>query len=341
IERPRYALFGVVCISPDALLVRFLTTHGADPWTIVFWRLLFSIPFSAIYAIYDAGGVKQLIRIISSGRRYYSAAVPIQATVDICFTISFVHTSAALALLLISLNSLWGAIIGKIVLKDELPLRTYVAMILAFGCMLIIFVPEIISKEEENIATTSLAWAVIPLITGFLSASYFSIVRLAGRDDISLVGGTPLGAAVGAISCIIVKRGQVLPSLFWDTDMWKFWLATVSHGVSIGLMFVAMSIAPRYITASETALCGLLEVILGPLFVFFAYNVVPGKWTLIGGSLLLIVLAAHESIPLFSKSREMYRRFSKRLSSEIGNDDKETQHMLAETLIGNGDEEIS
>jgi hypothetical protein len=37
----------------------------------------------------------------------------------------------------------------------------------------------------------------------------------------------------------------------------------------------------------------------------------------------------------------MYRRFSKRLSSEIGNDDKETQHMLAETLIGNGDEEIS
>ena len=101
------------------------------------------------------------------------------------------------------------------------------------------------------------------------------------------------------------------------------------------------SIAPRYITASETALCGLLEVILGPLFVFFAYNVVPGKWTLIGGSLLLIVLAAHESIPLFSKSREMYRRFSKRLSSEIGNDDKETQHMLAETLIGNGDEEIS
>lgn len=90
------------------------------------------------------------------------------------------------------------------------------------------------------------------------------------------------------------------------------------------------SIAPRYITASETALCGLLEVILGPLFVFFAYNVVPGKWTLIGGSLLLIVLAAHESIPLFSKSREMYRRFS-----------KETQHMLAETLIGNGDEEIS
>jgi hypothetical protein len=109
---PVIALFGAVCISPDALLIRFLTTHGVDPWTIVFWRLSFSIPFSATYAIYDAGGVKQLIRIISSGGGfYYFAAIPIQAMVDICFTLSFVYHSAAVAILLFSLNS---SIIGKI-----------------------------------------------------------------------------------------------------------------------------------------------------------------------------------------------------------------------------------
>lgn len=236
------ALLGVVCISPDALIVHFLTTHGTDPWTIVFWRLLFSIPLSASFAIYDAGGVKQLIRILSSGRGYYSAVVPMQALIDICFTLSFVYNSAAVTLLLVSLNLLWASVIGKIVLKDALPLRTYIAMILAFGCMLIIFVPEMVSKEEGSNATTSFAAALIPLITGFLNASYLSIVRLAGRDDVSLVGSTPLGAAVGVISAIIIKRGQVLPGLFWDTHMREFWfwLATVSHGFSIGIMFVAM-----------------------------------------------------------------------------------------------------
>jgi hypothetical protein len=69
--------------------------------------------------------------------------------------------------------------------------------------------------------------------------------------------------------------------------------------------------------------------------VFLAYNVAPSKWTLIGGSLLFCVLAAHESMPLVYKSREVYRTFSKRFSSKIGDDDddKEAQKMLAETLI--------
>jgi hypothetical protein len=124
--------------------------------------------------------------------------------------------------------------------KDELPLRIYVAMMLAFGCMLIIFVPEMVSNEVESNATVSLVAAMIPMTTGFLVVLYFSIVRLAGRDGVSLVGSTPLGAAVGALPALIIKQGQVLPSLFWNTDMWKFWLAIMSQGCSIGIMFVAM-----------------------------------------------------------------------------------------------------
>jgi hypothetical protein len=75
-------------------------------------------------------------------------------------------------------------------------------------------------------------------------------------------------------------------------------------------------VGPRLITGAEVGLCALLEVVLGPLMVFLAYDEVPSKWTLIGGSLLLCVLAAHESRPLFEKSREVYRSLSRRLSSK-------------------------
>jgi drug/metabolite transporter (DMT)-like permease len=251
------ALFGVFCVSPDALLVRFLSTHGSDPWTIIFWKLLLSIPLSATFAIYEAGGVKKLINIISSGRGFYCAVVPVQSVIDIGYTLSFVYTSAAVALLLINLNPLWGAIIGKIVLKDALPLRTYIAMILALGCMLIIFIPEFISGEERS--TTSLTGNVISLFTGFLMALYLSIVRKAGQYDISLVGGTPLGAFSSTIISAIITRGQVLPSLFWDTDMWKFWLSVVAQGISIGIVFVAMV---RVSLGSELGNCFQIFAIL-------------------------------------------------------------------------------
>ena len=63
-----------------------------------------------------------------------------------------------------------------------------------------------------------------------------------------------------------------------------------------------------------------MEVILGPLFVFLAYRDAPSKWTLIGGPLLLIVLMAHESRPLFEKSKEAYKTMSKRFSATIEDD---------------------
>ena len=77
------------------------------------------------------------------------------------------------------------------------------------------------------------------------------------------------------------------------------------------------TISPRYITGAEIGLCTLLEAVLGPLFVFFAFDEIPSKWTLIGGSLLLFILAAHESRPLFEKAREQYRSMSTRFSSRM------------------------
>lgn len=232
-------LFGVLCVSPDALLVRYLSTHGSDPWTIIFWKLLLSIPISASFAVYEAGGVRKLIETISSGKRFYVLVVPVQCVIDIGFTLSFAYTSAAVALLLINLNPLWGAIIGKIVLKDVLPIRTYIALALALGCMMVIFIPEMVSGEQDN-KINSLRGNLISLFTGFLLAVYLSIVRKAGKYHVSLVGGTPLGAALSTIVAAIVTKGQVNPSLFWDIEMWKFWLTVIAQGFSIGIIFITM-----------------------------------------------------------------------------------------------------
>lgn len=62
---------------------------------------------------------------------------------------------------------------------------------------------------------------------------------------------------------------------------------------------MVISIAPALISGAEVGILSLLEVILGPIFVFCAFGDVPGTWTLVGGSILLLVQLMHELSGLF------------------------------------------
>jgi len=325
-------LTGVLIISPDAMLVRFLSEGGADPWTIVFWKMLFALPVGASFAVYEAGGVSLLWKSVVDGKVYYAVAIPLQAFVEIFFTFSFVYTSAANALLLINLNPLWCAVAGRLLLGDQLPYRTYLALLLSLGCILIIFVPEVIErkKNNEDIVETSDEYSpkgnIMALFTGLGLAAYITLVRHGSKSEknINLIGATALSATCTALAILIVRRGDVLPSSFWTGQLWQFWVAQIAEGIAIGIIFIVMTVAPRLITGAEVGLCVLLEALLGPLFVYLAFGDVPSKWTIIGGSLLLTVLAVHESRPLFEKVKEVQRSISRRTIRMASSIAKET-----------------
>jgi drug/metabolite transporter (DMT)-like permease len=316
------ALFGVICVSPDAVLVRFLSAGDTDPFTIIFWKFLMSIPASATYAVYEAGGFQSLWKSVIDGKFYYGAAIPVQIGTDICFTLSFVYTSAANALLLINLNPLWCALIGTFFLGDVLPRYTVVALSCAFVCMLIIFVPEIIfrnrddedgesSGDKEDDYLAPVRGNIISLLTGILLAVYISIVRkgsMVSTDEkrINLVGATAIAALLSCVISSIVRKGDVAPNPYWHGqggELWQFYLAATAQGFGIGIIFICLTVAPRLATAAEVAMVLLLEVILGPLWVFLAYGDVPQIWTIVGGFLLLFVLAFHEAKPFFERAQ--------------------------------------
>ena len=278
-DRPKgllIILFGVLIISPDAVLVRYLSEGGAEPWTIIFWKMLFAIPITAVFAVWEAGSFSQ-----------------------------FVYTSAALALLLININPLWCAVAGRLLLGDQLKKKTYLALVLALGCMLIIFIPELLPTKSSsttmstNTTTTisddtvllepahlfesSMKGNIIALCTGLGLAAYITIVRhgsLKGGSTnntrhhheeeeegegptsqgphgqqqlqpqkINLVGAAAISATVTMLLSVLVRQGDVLPSTFWTgTTLWSFWIAQIAEGCAIGIIFIVMTIAPRYIT---------------------------------------------------------------------------------------------
>ena len=82
----------------------------------------------------------------------------------------------------------------------------------------------------------------------------------------------------------------------------EFALIAVADAFIIAMGYVAMSIAPRLATGAEVAMTMLLQVLLAPLLVFVCLGEAPSRWTLAGGSLLLVVLLAHEAISLFQSA---------------------------------------
>ena len=328
-------LFGVVAVSPDAVAVRFLSEGGTTPWTITAYQNMMGFPLTLEYTIYESGGIRRLCRDVAKGKLYYAAAVPVQTAVNICITLAFNFTDAAQALLLINLNPLWCAVFGRLILGDYLPRRTYLALFLAMGCILLIFVPQVVERnqnqnrdaaaaaaaaaaDQKPYADTELKGNMLAFLAGLSLAGYISIVRWAGKADekINMVGTASLGGLASFLVAVIVDRGIPLPSQFWTGTTSLFWLTIVGEGLMVCAIFVSMSIAPKFITGTEVGLCILLEAILGSLFVFFAYKDVPSIWTLIGGSLLLVVLVVHESYPLFQYDKGNDRRLSMRKSSQ-------------------------
>ena len=55
--------------------------------------------------------------------------------------------------------------------------------------------------------------------------------------------------------------------------------------------------AARYLSAPETALLGMLEVLMGPLWSWLGAGEVPAGSTLLGGAIVLAALVANEIVP--------------------------------------------
>jgi drug/metabolite transporter (DMT)-like permease len=74
------------------------------------------------------------------------------------------------------------------------------------------------------------------------------------------------------------------------------WLALFGAG-QIGLGLILLTIGARLIPAAQVALITLLEVVLGPLWVWLAVGERPGAATLIGGAIVVaaVILQARDA----------------------------------------------
>ena len=253
-----------------------VTRHlqAAEPFEQVFWRSLFAFLF--VFAVLLFQKAHPWKAVVASGVPGLVSGV-MWAIMFTAFLFALSLTTTANALVVMSISPLLTALFAAMFLKDPVPVRTLFASAAAALGIALMFSSDL----SEHYAGMAIAF-LIPV------AAAINVVVLRGAAaKLDLVPAVMLG---GALSCLIA-----LPfALPFDATPRDVALLAFLGVTQLGLPCMLLVIASRRLLAPEIALIGLLEVVLGPLWVWLAVGEEPGRATLVGGAVVIGALAANE-----------------------------------------------
>ena len=261
-----------------------LAQRGLDatPATQVAGRALFAfVALLAVVALTERSGIVDSLR--SLGRDGLVVAVFLAISSG-TFLLALNYTSVANVLFLQAASPMIAALLGWAVLSERVPGRTWLAMVVAA-----VGVGVMVAGTFSAGATA----VVLPIVMTVSFAIVIVITRY--RRDVSMM---PATCASQALVIVVVAPFASFGSA--TTADWATFLALGTFQMGAGLAL--LTIGARVLPPAEVALLSLLEVALGPLWVWLAYGERPSATTLVGGVVVtaaVVVQATASSEPVF------------------------------------------
>ncbi len=262
-----YVALAAIAWSTAGVLQRQLTLDTA---TQVAGRAVFAGAALLVYvAVVDRGRVLQAFR--SVGLAGVAVAVCV-AVASGSFIAALNHSSVARVLFILALSPVLAALLARVALGEPLTRRTVFAMALALaGVTVMLGAPSEGSLAGDGLAfLAALAFAVMVVITRW-------------RHDVSMAPATCLSQVI----LVAVFLPFATPGDIGGGDVG--WLAALGIG-QIGLGFMLLTVGARLIPAAQVGLITLLEVVLGPLWVWLALDERPSTLTLVGGAIVIVAI---------------------------------------------------
>ena len=271
-----YVALAAVAWSTAGVLQRQLTL---DTSTQVFGRAAFAgAALLAYVAVVEHGRVVRAFRSIGFAGVAVALCV---ATASGSFIAALNHTSVARVLFILAVAPVLAALLARVTLGEPITRRTALAMALALvGITVMLGAPGEGSLAGDGFAfVTALAFALMIVITRW-------------RKDVSMAPATCLSQVILVVAFLPFAS----PGEIGGGDL--FWLAALGIG-QIGLGFALLTVGARLIPAAQVGLITLLEVVLGPVWVWLALGERPTTLTLVGGAIVIIaiVIQTRASVP--------------------------------------------
>lgn len=259
-----------------------LTRHldAARGFEITFWRSFFSAVFVAVALVAQQGwgGAAGTVRAVGilgilSGMMW--------CVMFVSFMIALTKTTVANTLIVMSVSPLLTAFLAWLFLKQQIPQRTWLAIIAAFLGILWMFICSMSDMDGQHLLGMLIAGAV-PVA----AAVNLIAIKRAGHG-VDLIPAVLLGSVFSA---------ALMFPLAWplQASLHDIGLLAVLGFFQLGLPCMLMVHAAKSMTAPEVSLLALLEVLLGPLWTWLGAGEVPARETLIGGAVVIAALVFNE-----------------------------------------------
>ena len=265
---------GVLVLSVDSLLIRLAATDG---WTILFWRGLFMLIALSLAAwLKDRrtgliGFAEPLTWLIALLFCLSTAA----------FVLSIMLTRVANTVVLISAGPLFAALFSTWLLKEKIPLRTWLAIAGACAGVLIVC--------SNSLGEGNLGGDLLALGNAVVMGASMTLLRKHQAVSRSLI----LAASGALLALLAVPLADPLfPPLA------SMWILALMGLVQMPLSLVLLTDATRYLPAPEVSLFLLLETLLAPVWVWLLLSETVPEATLVGGGLIVVALLVHTLLGL-------------------------------------------
>jgi drug/metabolite transporter (DMT)-like permease len=274
-----FVALAAVAWSSAGLLQRELTL---DLPTQLAGRAVFAVAgLFAFVAIAERGGVVRAFRAIGRGGLAVAALLALSS---VSFITALNYASVANVLFMQALAPILAAALGTL-LGEPVPRRTWLAMTIALGGVALMVGgpghPEPLGVALSFLMTVSFAATLV--LTRHLR-------------DVSMAPATCLSQVV----VVVALAPFASPGQIGGQDLGLL----VALGIGqIGLGFVFLAIGGRLIPAAEVAVITLLEIVLGPLWVWIFLSEQPGAVTLAGGAIVLGAVAMQARAPVATPVR--------------------------------------
>jgi len=270
-----FMIVAAVCWSSGGLLVRQLSITNA--WEIVFWRSLFMAAFVAgVLLVMHGRAMPRAVR--SVGRAGLISGLFLAGTFFF-FIASLTRTTVANTFVLMSISPFLVAILGRLVLKEAVPARTWLAIAAALAGIVVMFHDAVDSgRVTGNLLAFGVSICFAAQVT-MLRKFHATVDML---PQVMIAGLWTLAPAF------------LLAGPFAATPRDIFILAFMGC-VQLGTGCLLATAASRNLTATQIGLLALLEPIIGPLWVWVLMGENPGGNALLGGAIVLAAVIANEA----------------------------------------------
>ncbi len=267
----------VLILSPDALLVRLIR---CDVWTLLFWRCLLTSAMQAVFL--GLRYRRQFIQSFHNIGRTGLLSAAIVGSGSLMFVNSLKQTAAANTLIILAATPLISSLLSWLFLREQIARRTWIAIFICFGGILLIF--------SGSLQSGFLLGDLLALGATFMWGSNLVVIR--SGKSVNMIPANLLGNLL-VVPAALLAGAQ--PASVATPDITFLLLL---GGVVLPISFTMITLGPRYLPAPEVSLILLVETILGPIWVWLAFDEVPHPSTLVAGLLIVGTLVVHTLLSL-------------------------------------------